>query len=84
MGRHTESWNIYANDSHTVNFFGQQLQWHTAGRGNAEVNDDNRVKFFWIGLGMDRIPNIFKKFSGNKGLRIKGHIAHAATGAVKV
>ena len=43
MGGHTKTRHIDADDAHTVDFFGQQLQWHTAGSGHTQIDDDDGV-----------------------------------------
>jgi hypothetical protein len=84
MGGHTKTGHVDADDAHTVDLFGQQLQWHTAGGGHTQVDDDHGVDLFRVGLGMHRITDVFKQLAGDQRLRVEGHITHATARTVKM
>ena len=84
MGGHTKAGHVYANNSNAIDFFGQELQRHTACGRHAEINNDERIKVLGIGLGVDRLANILKEFARDKRLGIKGHITHGSSSAIKM
>jgi hypothetical protein len=61
--RHTKTGHVDADDAHTVDLFGQELQRHTAGGGHAQVDDDDGVDLLGVGLGVHRIADVFKQFA---------------------
>jgi hypothetical protein len=81
---HTKTWNVDSNDAHAIDLFGQQLQWHTTGRGHAEIDDDHGVITLRIRLGVNRLANVLKEFASDQGLGVKRYITNAATRPVEM
>ena len=84
MRRHAEPRHVDADDAHTVDRLGQQLQRHAAGGGHAQVDDHQRVELRGVGLRMHRLPDVLEKLAGDERLAVEGHVAHAAACAVEV
>ncbi len=82
--RHTKSRHVDADDAHTIDFFGQDLQWHTTGCWYTQIDDDDGVIQIRIGFFMDRVANVFEQLACHEGFRIKRHIAHASACAIKM
>ena len=64
MSRHTKTGHVDADDANAVNFFGQDLQWHAAGGGHAQIDDDNGVVQRGVSLLEDCFANVFKQLAG--------------------
>ena len=79
--RHTKTGYIDTDDANAVDFFGQQLQGHTTGCGHTQVDDDNAIECFWVGLLVHRIADVFKQFACDQCFRIERHITDGAAGA---
>ena len=60
---HAKTWHIDANDTNTVDLFGQQLKWHTTGSRHAQIDDHNAVVFFGIGLVENSLANVFEQLA---------------------
>ncbi len=84
MRGHPKTRHINTDDPNTTNGLGQQLQGHARSRGYAQIRHNNRIVERRISEVFNRLPDIFKKFTGHKRFGIEGHVADASPGAIKM
>ena len=84
MGRHAKARHVDADDAHTVDRIGQQLQRHTRSGRHAQIGHHDRVVFFRVGHVVHSVADILEQLAGNQCFRIERHIAHRAPRSVEV
>ena len=63
MSGHTKTGNIDTNNANAVNFFWEQIQWHTGGCRDAEVDNDHRIILIRISKFVDRFTDVLKELA---------------------
>ena len=66
MGGNTKTRDVDADHANTVDLFWQQLQWHTAGGWDTQIDDDNGIVIVWIGFRVDRFTDVFEQLAGHQ------------------
>ena len=84
MRGHAETGHVDADDAHAVDLLGQQLQRHAAGRGHAQVDDDDAVVQGRVGLLVHRLADVLEQLAGDQRFAVEGHVADAAPRAVEM
>ena len=69
--------NVDADDAHAVDLLRQQAQRHPRSRGNAEIDDDDRVVLVRVGQLEDSVANVFEQLPGHQRFGVERHISHA-------
>ena len=84
MGGHAEPRHVYADDTHPVDLFWQQIE-RDAGRGrHTQIDHHDGIVLLRIGELEDRLADVLEQLPGDQGLGVEGHIADRAARSVEV